>query len=219
MPRNGSAPLIFRKPLIPDHPTPGIAPLEWQPRNGENNETKQNNETNNIQQTNYTNMKTAKNELHSLMVEQLRDILWAEKELVKALPKMAQAAKDEKLKKAFTDHKSETEEHIKRLHKVFEQINLAPRAKKCEAMAGLIKEAEEIKDQFEDSAALDAALIAAAQKVEHYEIASYGSLRAFAKCLDQKEIVALLTTTIEEEGAADHKLTKIAEGGANQSAV
>jgi ferritin-like metal-binding protein YciE len=164
-------------------------------------------------------MKTTKNELHSLMVEQLRDILWAEKELVKALPKMAKAANSKELQDAFTSHKTETDGHIDRLKQVFKHLDLAARSKKCEAMAGLIKEAESLQDDFEDSEALDAALVAAAQKVEHYEIASYGTIRAFAKRLGYSEMVELLTKTIDEEGAADKKLTKIAESDANQAAV
>lgn len=164
-------------------------------------------------------MKTTKNELHSLMVEQLRDILWAEKALTKALPKMAKAASSEKLQEAFTAHTKETENHIERLKQVFGHLDLAARSKKCEAMAGLIKEADELKEDFEDSEALDAALIAAAQKVEHYEIASYGTIRAFAKRLGYTEVVKLLTQTIDEEGAADKKLTDIAESGVNLAAA
>jgi len=164
-------------------------------------------------------MKITKNELHSLMVEQLRDILWAEKHLVKALPKMEKAANDPKLKKAFSDHLKETEGHVKRLGEVFSHLDLAARAKKCDAMEGLLAEADELKDDFEGSGALDAALIAAAQKVEHYEIATYGTIRAFAKRLGYAEIVAILTKTLEEEGAADKKLTEIAEGDVNQAAA
>ncbi len=164
-------------------------------------------------------MKITKNELHSLMVEQLRDILWAEKHLVKALPKMAKAAVDPKLSKAFSDHLEETKGHVDRLGEVFKFLDLAPRAKKCDAMEGLLAEADELKEDWEGSEAQDAALIAAAQKVEHYEIASYGTIRAFAKRLGYKEIVAILTKTIDEEGAADKKLTKIAETEVNATAA
>lgn len=164
-------------------------------------------------------MKITKNELHSLLVEQLRDILWAEKHLVKALPKMAEAANDESLKKAFTSHLKETEGHVERLKKIFKHLDLAARAKKCNAMEGLLAEADELKEDYGDSEALDAALIAAAQKVEHYEIASYGTMRAFAQRLDYKEVADLLGETLEEEGAADKKLTKIALGEANDAAV
>ncbi len=158
-------------------------------------------------------------ELHELFVEQLRDILWAEKQLVKALPKMAKAANDKKLSEAFTKHLGETKNHVVRLEQVFKEIGLSPRAKKCPAMEGLLKEADELAEEFADSTALDAALIAAAQKVEHYEIASYGTIRAFAKRLGYDSAVALLSATIEEEGKADHKLTEIATGGVNQMAV
>jgi len=164
-------------------------------------------------------MKITKNELHSLLVEQLRDILWAEKHLVKALPKMAEAANEKALKEAFTSHLKETEGHVERLKKVFTHLDLAARAKKCDAMEGLLAEADAIKDDFEDSEALDAALIAAAQKVEHYEIATYGTLRAFAKRLGYDEVAELLSATLEEEGAADKKLTKIALGEANDAAM
>lgn len=158
-------------------------------------------------------------ELHHLFVDQLRDILWAEKQLVKALPKMAQAANDAKLSEAFTKHHGETKNHVIRLSKVFEGLGLAPRAKKCPAMEGLLKEADELAEDYADSSALDAALITAAQKVEHYEIASYGTIRAFAKRLGYDDAVKLLTETIEEEGKADHALTAIAAGGVNQMAV
>lgn len=158
-------------------------------------------------------------ELHHLFVDQLRDILWAEKELVKALPKMAKAANDKKLGDAFTKHHAETKNQVVRLGKVFEILGLAPRAKKCPAMAGLLEEADELAEDYADSSALDAALITAAQKVEHYEIASYGTLRAFAKRLGYDDAVALLTETIEEEGHADATLTEIATGGVNQTAA
>ncbi len=166
-----------------------------------------------------TDMKITKNELHSLMVEQLRDILWAEKHLVKALPKMAKAATDTKLATAFSDHLKETEGHVTRLGEVFKLLDLAPRAKKCAAMAGLLEEADELKEDFEGTEASDAALIAAAQKVEHYEIATYGTIRAFAKRLGYAEIVTILTKIIDEEGAADKKLTEIAEGEVNEAAT
>lgn len=158
-------------------------------------------------------------ELHHLLVDQLRDILWAEKELVKALPKMAKAATDQKLGDAFTKHLAETKNHVVRLGKVFEELGLTPRAKKCPAMEGLLTEADELAESYADSTALDAALITAAQKVEHYEIASYGTIRAFAQRLGYDKAVKLLTETIEEEGHADHVLTQIATGGVNQMAV
>ncbi len=158
-------------------------------------------------------------ELHQLLVDQLRDILWAEKELVKALPKMAKAAKDAKLSEAFTKHLAETKNHVVRLGKVFVAVGHVARAKKCPAMEGLLKEADELAEDYADSSALDAALITAAQKVEHYEIATYGTMRAFAQRLGYTEAVQLLTETLEEEGKADHALTEIALGGVNEMAV
>lgn len=157
-------------------------------------------------------------ELHSLFVDQLRDILWAEKELVKALPKMAKAANDADLSEAFSNHLEETRNQVGRLEKIFRGMDLAPRGKKCPAMEGLLKEADELSEDYKDSSALDAALITAAQKVEHYEIGTYGTLRAFARRLGYDEAAQLLTETLEEEGNADHALTRIATGGVNEMA-
>jgi len=158
-------------------------------------------------------------ELEDLFVAQLRDILWAEKNLLKALPKMAKAAHDAKLKKAFTDHTKETEGQIVRLNNVFAEVGQTVRAKKCDAMEGLLKEGEEMMEEFADSTALDAALIAGAQKVEHYEIATYGTLRAFAKRLGHGKAEKLLSETLAEETKADELLTQIAEGGVNATAA
>lgn len=157
-------------------------------------------------------------ELHHLFVDELRDILWAEKELVKALPKMAKAAKDEKLATAFTMHLGETKNQVTRLEAIFKILGMAARSKKCPAMEGLLKEADELSEEYKDSSALDAALISAAQKVEHYEIGTYGTLRAFASRLGYDEVVKLLSETLNEEGNADATLTKIALGGVNQMA-
>lgn len=163
-------------------------------------------------------MKSSDNELHSLMVDQLRDILWAEKHLLKALPKMAKAAKEEKLCKAFTSHAKETEQQIERLKEIFDKLELAARSKKCDAMEGLLSEAHELEDDYSDSEALDAALICAAQKVEHYEIATYTSLHAFAKRLGHSEIADLLGKTLAEEEKADKHLTEISNN-ANKLAM
>ncbi len=160
----------------------------------------------------------ADSELHQLFVDELRDILWAEKELVKALPKMAKAANDEALSKAFTNHHAETKNQVTRLEAVFKSIGLTARAKKCPAMEGLLKEADELSEDYKDSTALDAALISAAQKVEHYEIGTYGTLRAFATRLGYTEAADLLGQTLEEEGNADEKLTEIALAGVNEMA-
>lgn len=149
-------------------------------------------------------------ELQHLFVDQLRDILWAEKHLLKALPKMAKAAKDKKLRQAFTTHQGETETHVERLGQIFTALGLSARAKKCAAMEGLLEEADELADEYSESTALDAALIAAAQKVEHYEIATYGTLRSFAECLGHSEAMNLLSQTLDEESKADELLTKIA---------
>lgn len=157
-------------------------------------------------------------ELHELLVDQLRDILWAEKHLVKALPKMSKAANDPKLSEAFTLHLAETKNHVVRLETVLTGLGLSTRAKKCPAMEGLLKEADELTEEYADSSALDAALITAAQKVEHYEIATYGTMRAFAQRLGYEDAVKLLTETLEEEGKADQALTEIAMGGVNQTA-
>jgi ferritin-like metal-binding protein YciE len=158
-------------------------------------------------------------DLHELFVDQLRDILWAEKNLVKALPKMSKAATDQKLSGTFDKHLAETKNHVIRIETVLKGLGLSTRAKKCPAMEGLLKEADELAEEYADSSALDAALVTAAQKVEHYEIASYGTLRAFAQRLGYTEAVRLLTETLEEEGKADHALTEIAIGGVNQFAV
>ena len=157
-------------------------------------------------------------ELHELLVDQLRDILWAEKHLVKALPKMSKAANDPKLSEAFALHLAETKNHVVRLETVLTGLGLSTRAKKCPAMEGLLKEADELTEEYADSSALDAALITAAQKVEHYEIATYGTMRAFAQRLGYEDAVKLLTETLEEEGKADQALTEIAMGGVNQTA-
>lgn len=158
-------------------------------------------------------------ELHSLFVDELRDILWAEKHLLKALPKMSKAATAPELSAAFDSHLNETKGHVERLGEIFTILGLAARAKKCHAMEGLLKEGDELAEEYEDSSALDAALIAAAQKVEHYEMATYGTLRAFAKRLGYKDIAEILTATYNEEHAADETLTSIALETANEEAA
>lgn len=155
------------------------------------------------------------NHLHELFVDELRDVLGAEKQLLKGLKKMADKAVSTTLKDAFTAHYAETEEQIERLKQVFQSINLTARAKKCKAMEGLLNEAEEIMDEFEGDDALDAALIAAAQKVEHYEIASYGCLVTYATLMEHTEARDLLAMTLEQEKETDVKLTDIAMSEAN----
>lgn len=152
-----------------------------------------------------------KENLSKIFEDTLKDIYWAEKHLTKALPKMSKAAYDEKLSDAFTSHLKETEGHITRLEQVFDHLGKKVQAKKCEAMEGLVEEGNEAIEDYEKGYARDAALIIAAQKVEHYEIAAYGSLKAHAKMMGKEEIVTLLEQTEQEEGNADKKLTKISE--------
>jgi len=158
-------------------------------------------------------------DLHDLFVDELKDILWAEKQLTKALPKMARTAQSEQLRAAFTDHHAQTVGHVERLEEIFDSIGLTPRAVKCEAMKGLLEEGEGLMEDYSESPAIDAALISAAQKVEHYEIATYGTLRAFARRLGNNRAERLLSQTLEEESKADELLTKIAEAGANEVAL
>lgn len=153
--------------------------------------------------------------LHELFVDELRDILGGERQLLKGLKKMANAAKSESLKTAFETHYAETEEHINRLKQVMESVGLSARGKKCKAMEGLLAEAEEIIESFEGDASLDAALIAAAQKVEHYEIASYGCLVTYAKLMEHTDAKEILGATLSEEKETDAKLTDIALSEAN----
>ncbi|HRQ60071.1 MAG TPA: ferritin-like domain-containing protein [Alphaproteobacteria bacterium] len=149
--------------------------------------------------------------LNDLFVEQLRDIYYAEKQLVKALPKMAKHATDPKLKKAIEGHLSETEGQVSKLETVMESLDLPVKGEKCEAIVGLIKEAEELMSSAKDSETLDAAIILAGQKVEHYEIATYGCLCAFANRLGYEQQAEILHSILEEERGADEKLTMLAE--------
>jgi Mn-containing catalase len=151
--------------------------------------------------------------LRELLVEELRDLYHAEGQLVKALPKMAKAAKNPKLKDAIQKHLAETESHVERLQKAFDLLGEKQKAKPCKGMMGLVEEGREVIDegkQKEDVEA-DLALIGAAQRVEHYEIAAYGTARAMAQELGEEKIVKLLSQTLAEEESADQKLTKIAE--------
>ena len=149
--------------------------------------------------------------LRELLVDELRDLYSAETQLTKALPKVAKNASDSKLKHAIEHHLKETEGHVERLEQVFKLLNESPRGKTCEGMKGLITEADErIKEGGQD-AALDAGLIADAQRVEHYEIAAYGSARTFAELIGEQKIVTLLAKTLDEEKNADATLNKIAQ--------
>ena len=146
-----------------------------------------------------------------LFLDELKDIYDAEHRITKALPKMAQAASSEELISAFEDHLLQTKEHVQRLEEVFESMDESPARKTCKATVGLLEEGQEIIDDDDFSPEVkDAALIAAAQKVEHYEMATYGCLRTWAELLDEDDCVHLLQTTLDEEGAADKKLTEIA---------
>jgi ferritin-like metal-binding protein YciE len=150
-------------------------------------------------------------DLHELFLDELADILNAEQQLSRALPKMAGAAVSEELTAAFETHLSETEYHIKRLEQVFASLDEPVQSKECKAMKGLLEEGSDLMEEMRGSLALDAALIAAAQKVEHYEIASYGTLCAWAEKMGHEEAVELLSATLDEEKVADDILTAIAE--------
>lgn len=154
-----------------------------------------------------------------LLIDELRDLYHAEKQLVKALPKMAKATKSDRLRQAFEHHLEETKGHVERLEQVFEQMDTRSRGKPCQAMEGLIEEAKEMMEEIKTPEVLDAALITAAQKVEHYEIASYGSVRALAEALGQPEVAKLLGQTLQEEKEADEKLNQIAISDVNKKAL
>src|ERR1700746_641844 len=148
----------------------------------------------------------------------LKDIYFAEKKILSALPKMAKAAKSQDLKAAFEKHEGETEEHVGRLEKVFEEIDETPRGKTCDAITGIIEEGQEIMKEFKGAPALDAGLLAAAQAVEHYEIARYGTLKTWAAELGLDQAVKLLGATLAEEKKTDETLTKLAQSEVNQHA-
>jgi len=150
------------------------------------------------------------NSLQDLFVEDLKDLYSAETQLTKALPKMAKAATDPDLKQAFQTHLAETEVQIERLEKILEELDESPKGKKCKAMEGLIEEGKELMDEDAEPEVLDAGLIGAAQKVEHYEIAGYGTVRTYAQMLGNDEAARLLQQTLDEEGMTDKKLTKLA---------
>jgi ferritin-like metal-binding protein YciE len=157
--------------------------------------------------------------LQELFHETLRDIYFAEKKILSTLPKMAKAAHSKELKAAFERHEAETEEHVSRLEKVFEQIDETARGKTCDAIIGIIEEGQEVMKEFKGEPALDAGLLAAAQAVEHYEIARYGTLIAWARELGRDDCASVLEPTLAEEKAADAKLTDIAEARLNRLAL
>jgi len=157
--------------------------------------------------------------MDDLFLEEIKDLYDAEKQLVKALPKMAKAADSEELRQGFQEHLDQTKGHVDRLEKVFDMMGKKASGKKCEAMQGLIEEGSDVIDEIDASPLRDAALIAAAQKVEHYEIAAYGSCRTFAEVLGRSDAAELLEQTLEEEKSTDEKLTELAEGMINEEAV
>jgi ferritin-like metal-binding protein YciE len=149
--------------------------------------------------------------LRDLYVDELRDLYSSESQLVKALPKMAKAASSEELREAFEEHLQQTEEHVSRLEQIFEQLEEKPTGKKCMGMEGLVKEGAETMDEDYPDEVMDAAVIGAAQRVEHYEIAAYGTVREMAKLLGEDDHVSLLEETLEEEKQADQKLTELSQ--------
>jgi ferritin-like metal-binding protein YciE len=158
------------------------------------------------------------NDLHELFLDELADVYNAEQQLTKALPKLAKAAQSDELREAIEQHLEETEEHVSRIEQVAESLDTTLKKKTCYAMKGLIEEADDIVKEQKNSTALDAGIIAACQKVEHYEIASYGTLAAWAEQMGHDDALDLLRQTEEEESAADEKLTEVAETIANQRA-
>jgi ferritin-like metal-binding protein YciE len=166
--------------------------------------------------TTFSNEET---KLKQLFVEELKDIYWAEKHLIKALPKLKKAATSNELANAFEQHLAITENQVGRVEQVFELLEMSPRAKKCEAMAGLVMEAQAvIEDTDKGSATRDVALIIAGQKVEHYEIATYGSLAQLARTMGRDDIATLMQQTLDEEKQADQILTDLAVSGININA-
>lgn len=157
--------------------------------------------------------------LQDLLVDQLKDIYSAENQLLKALPKMAKAASSDALREAFESHLTETEKQVERLDQIFERLEVKPGRKKCKAMEGLLEEGKEAISEDAEPMVHDAALIAAAQRVEHYEIAAYGCVRTFATLLGDNATADLLEESLNEESAADEKLTEVAMSGINQEAA
>jgi len=157
--------------------------------------------------------------IRELYVEELKDLYDAESQITTALPKLAQAAHAPELKKAFDEHLKQTEGQIGRLEQIFQQLDTSPKGKKCKGVAGLIAESQDFLKEEAEAEVKDAGLIAAAQKVEHYEMAGYGTVRTYAQLLGEKEAATLLQQTLDEEGATDKKLTSLAERKINKAAV
>ena len=157
--------------------------------------------------------------LKDLYLEQLKDLYSAETQLVEALPKMAEAASARDLRQAFTEHLRQTQEQVRRLERIFQDLGESPKGHTCEGMKGLVKEGEEMIKMRGEPAVLDAGLIAAAQRVEHYEIAGYGTVRTYAELLGRDEHVSLLERTLQEEEDTDERLTQLAESHVNEEAL
>jgi ferritin-like metal-binding protein YciE len=157
--------------------------------------------------------------LHKAFVDELRDAYDAEKQLIKALPKLAKASSSERLRTAFLDHLEETRGHVERLEQVFASVNERARGKHCDGIAGIIEEGQAAMSEDDDPSTMDARLIAAGQRTEHYEMAAYGTLAAWAKTMGHTDAARLLVRILEEEKAADQKLNGLAEGGINQQAA
>ena len=156
--------------------------------------------------------------LKDLYLEQLKDLYSAETQIVDALPKMAEAASSADLRKAFNDHLRQTEEHVRRLERIFQDLQERPKGQTCEGMKGLLKEGAEMMKMSGDPSVIDAGLIAAAQRVEHYEMAGYGTVRTYAEMLGKSEHASLLERTLQEEEQTDERLTELAESHINQQA-
>jgi len=157
--------------------------------------------------------------LKDLYLEQLKDLYSAENQLVDALPKMVKGAFSLDLKQAFQDHLRQTEEHVRRLEQIFNDLGERPKGQTCEGMKGLIREGEEMLDMKGENKVIDAGLIACAQRIEHYEIAAYGTVRTYAKTLGNTQHVTLLESTLKEESQTDEKLSKLAESHINEEAL
>jgi len=161
----------------------------------------------------------ADKDLNALFLDTLKDIYYAEKQIYKSLPKMAKAANSNQLRAAFEKHHDETEGQIERLEKIFDLIDKPARGKKCDAIEGILDEGKEIMDEYADTPALDAGLLADAQAVEHYEISRYGTLKQWAQQLGMKDAVRLLDQTLQEEKKTDESLTSLAEAAVNLAAA
>jgi ferritin-like metal-binding protein YciE len=157
--------------------------------------------------------------LNDLFYDTLKDIYFAERQILKSLPKMAKATQTEELKNAFLTHRDETEGHVERLQQIFEAIGKRAQAKTCEAIKGILEEGEEIMEEYSDSEALDAGLLASAQAVEHYEMSRYGTLKTWAGQLGMKDVVGLLDQTLQEEKKTDALLSKLAQSKVNLKAA